>query len=63
MTDFEIRLSTLCYLKGIAQETAFRVVELQKKYNSWNLEDYMYNPPSKTVVRKVRRIVEEMEAV
>ncbi len=41
-------------------ETVMQIWALAYKYKSWNLQDFMANPPSKTNIWKARRIVEEL---
>ena len=62
MTEFKVRLDFMFYVKKINSENGMKIVELHDKYNSWELEAYVANPPSPSMIRRVRKIYEEVSA-
>lgn len=62
MTEFKVRLDFMFYVKKINSENGMKIVDLYQKYGSWELEAYMANPPSASMVKRVRKIYEEVSA-
>jgi len=47
----------ICGAVGTSPNTVERVWRNAIRFNSWNLDLFMINPPSKTTIRRVRRVI------
>ena len=62
MAELNTRLDFMFYMKGISSKSGMNIVGLYQKYGSWELEAYMANPPSCSMIKRVRKIYEEVVA-
>lgn len=62
MSEFKVRLDFMFYMKKISSKSGMEIVDLHEKYNSWELEAYVANPPSPNLIKRVRKIYEEVSA-
>jgi len=46
-----------CKVLDVSPEEVFRVWQLAKKYNSWDLAVYMGDPPNRRIVSATRRVL------